>query len=52
MSRRDIIRSAENLRTKTKDQFPLEIFVFGESIPYGDRFNWSSGGLYEFSVTF
>lgn len=28
-----IIRSAINLRTTAKDQFPLEIFVFGESIP-------------------
>ena len=28
-----IIFSAINLRTTTRDQFPLEIFVFGESIP-------------------
>ena len=28
-----IMRSAINLHTTTGDQFPLEIFVFGESIP-------------------
>ena len=28
-----IIRSAINLHTTIRDQFPLEIFVFGESIP-------------------
>ena len=28
-----IIRSAINLHTTTRDQFPLEIFVFGKSIP-------------------
>ena len=34
--RYDIIFSAINLRTTTRDQFPLEIFVFGESIPVFD----------------
>jgi len=28
------MRLAGNMRTKTRDQFPLEIFVFGESIPF------------------
>ena len=44
-----IIRSAVDLHTLTGDGLPLEIFVFGESIPFGgvmEKFLWRPMQIY------